>query len=100
MVKVKKIYSPTLKQLEYARYCVSTGLAVCIHPIPDRPTMYWIEKHRLEDYKKPVFLRKDTDKKDSVDNRQVFSEFDAWDKVFEMYKMVYDKNNKENITLL
>jgi hypothetical protein len=62
--------------------------------------MYWIEKHRLEDYKKPVFLRKDTDKKDSVDNRQVFSEFDAWDKVFEMYKMVYDKNNKENITLL
>ena len=93
MAKVKKIFSPSLKQLEYARYCINTGLAVCIHPIPDRQTMYWIEKHRLGEHKKPMFLRKDTDKKDSYDNRQVFSELDAWEKVFELYKVVYDKNN-------
>jgi hypothetical protein len=55
--------------------------------------MYWVEKHRLDNYKKPTFLRKDVEKKDIPDNREVFSEIDAWKKVFEMYKLYYDKNN-------
>ena len=60
----------------------------------------WIEKHRLGEHNKPVFLRKDVDKKDSIDNRQTFSELDAWDKVFEMYKIVYDKNNHKYYLIL
>lgn len=93
MAKIKKIYQPTIKQLEYARFAMNMGTAICIHPIPDRPTMYWIEKHRIGEHKKPMFLRKDRDKKDIPENREVFSEFDAYDKLFEMYKLIFDKNN-------
>ena len=93
MAKVKKIYHPSISELEYARYAINEGVAICIHPIPDSPTMYWVEKHRLDNYKKPTFLRKDVSMKDSLTNRQVFSEIDAWKKVFEMYKLYYDKNN-------
>ncbi len=93
MAKVKKIYSPSILELGYARYAINEGVAICIHPIPDRPSMYWVEKHRLDNYKKPSFLRKDVEKKDIPDNREVFSEIDAWKKVFEMYKLYYDKNN-------
>lgn len=93
MAKIKKIYSPSISDLEYARYAINDGIAICIHPIPDTPTMYWVEKHRLTTYKKPAFLRRDTEKKDTPDNRLVFTEIDAWKKVFEMYKLYYDKNN-------
>jgi len=93
MTKIKKTFSPTLSQVDYARFSINMGIAICIYPIPDRPTMYWVEKHSIIDYKKPVFLRRDLKEKDSYDNREVFSEIDAWKKVFEMYKLVYDKNN-------
>lgn len=104
MAKIKKTFSPTLSQIDYARFSINMGIAICIYPIPDRQTMYWVEKHSVIDYKKPVslrsdlnkkpvFLRRDLKEKDSYDNREVFSEIDAWKKVFEMYKLVYDKNN-------
>lgn len=90
----KKIYVPTQRQIEASRYCHSIGLAVCIYPIPDTPTYYWIEKHMIDDYKKLTFLRRDKSKPDSKSNREVFDEYNAWKTSFEMYETVFLKNNQ------
>lgn len=91
---VKKIYSPTQLQLQACRYCHSIGIAVCIYPIPDRTTYYWIEKHKIDSYKKLTFLRADKSKPDSKSNREEFDEYNAWKTSFEMYESVFLKNNQ------
>lgn len=90
----KKTFSPKEKHLEYARFCHNIGVAVVIRPTYNQSTSYWVEKYNTDDHKKTFFLRIDLEKKDIASNRQVFSEYEALEKCFEMYKLVYDKNNK------
>ena len=92
--QVGKKFSPTETQLSYAYFCHNNDLAVCVKPIPDSPQNYWVEKHLISEYKIMQFLRIDQTKKDTPNNRQVFNEYDAMEKCFEMYKMFYDKNKK------
>ena len=92
--QVGKKFSPTETQLSHAYFCHNNDLAVCVKPIPDSPQNYWVEKHLISEYKIMQFLRIDQTKKDTPDNRQVFNEYDAMEKCFEMYKMFYDKNKK------
>ncbi len=93
MAKVKKEFKPNEKQLEYARFSINIGIVLCMHPIQGMANSFWIEKYKLDDYKNTEFLREDLNKPKSVKNRKIFNEYDAWEKIFELYKIVYDKNN-------
>lgn len=92
MAKKEKIkFYPTQEQLMHSRFCHEIDIAVCIEAIPGRYGYYWVEKHFISDFKKKKYMRIDLTKKDTPSNRAVFNEIDAYKKVFEMYKMVYDK---------
>lgn len=90
--EIKK-YFPKEEQLAHAKFAYENDLAVCVKLIPDTASSFWVEKHLISDYKVMQFLRIDQDKKDTPSNRQVFNEYEALQKCFDMYKIFYESKN-------
>lgn len=89
----KKTFYPKEQELAHAKFAYENDLAVCVKLVPNTTDKFWVEKHLISDYKNMSFLRIDQNKKDTPSNRQVFNQFDAEAKCFEMYKIFYESKN-------
>jgi len=85
----EKKYSPTQHQLAMSKFCHDIGIAIVVKPVTGQYNLFWVEIYIIGDKNSSKFLRIDLTKEDSVSNRQVFNEYDALDKCFEMYELLY-----------
>lgn len=94
--KQKKVYQATDEDMECHSFAVRNNFAVVKKPIPDRYGYYWLINYNTEDYKNVRYYRMDKSKPDSKNNREVFTEYEADEKMFEILKQFYNLKMKKN----
>ena len=90
-VKTVKKYSFSEEDFENMKKVNNSNIALCIQPLYDKSSNYWITKYRLDDYKNMSYMRIDLSKPDSINNRIVLNEFEALKKIAEHYKLIASK---------
>jgi hypothetical protein len=93
MAKIKsvKTYSFSKEDFENMRKVTNNNIALCLQPLYDKSSNYWITKYKIDDYKNVSYMRIDTSKPDSPNNRIVLNEFEALRKIAEHYKLIANK---------
>lgn len=91
-------YIPSDDDIKHMSFCIKNDCAIVIQKIHNT-NYYWVAKYKPSKYKDVEFLRIDKTKDGTEKNREIFSEYEAQKKCFELYKMIYDKNNKQNTCL-
>lgn len=93
----KKIYYPTELESEAYMLCIRNNIAFSLKRVSINEDLYYIEKYDIRYPKKTTFLRKDLSMPHSFSNRLQLTEYEAWKKIFEFYKMQSDILNKTKI---
>ena len=93
MAKIKsvKTYSFSKEDFENMHKVTSNNIALCLQPLYDKSSNYWITKYKIDDYKNVSYMRIDTSKPDSPSNRIVLNEFEGLRKMAEHYKLIANK---------
>lgn len=105
MAKVKTIvrYSPSNSDFIHMAHCIKTGvIKLAIERVRDFSDEFYLVK--TDDRKTPVkveYFLKDFSKPPIPSNKQIFKEYDAYEKMFKIYKEFYMRNNniKEEVIM-
>lgn len=88
-------YSPSESDFKHMRYCHKMGLITLgLSAIFERPNVYYLAKTNLN--ASPItqdYFLKDFGKLPTPDNRQEFTEKEAYVKMFQIYKEFYMRGN-------
>lgn len=95
--KQVKTFTASQEQFDYMRVCNNNDLAFYVKPVYNLSPNYYICRYKISKYKDISYLREDVTLPDKESNRLKFNEYDAWKKIFELYK---EHSNKFKIKKL